>query len=77
MKPMKEPNPYHNITKPGPGQYDNDKENINNRGKYFNSKFSNSRCRIFSKTAKKGLISSRNIPGVGSYNQYSEFGSSK
>ena len=37
---------------PGPGSY-NLKESLNGSGKYFNSKLSDSRCRIFSRSIKK------------------------
>ena len=56
---------------PGPGTYQS-KENFNTTGRYFNSKFENSRCRVFSRSAKKNeFVPVSKVPGPGSYNFFS------
>lgn len=58
---------------PGPGAYNQDKENMNSSGMFFNSKFIDSRCRSFSRSSRKDIVtpSKKRIPGPGSYNHFS------
>ena len=62
---------------PGPGAYNTDKENLNTTGNFFNSRHESSRCRTFSKSQRKdeAITSRRKLPGPGSYNFFSDFGS--
>ena len=67
--------PRANDKTPGPGQYDRNKESMNENGKFFISKYNDSRCRSFSKSAENGVKKSElKVPGPGAYNYYSEFG---
>lgn len=76
IKPSKAYNPTANERTPGPGQYNNSKENMNQTGKYFISKYSDSRCRSFSKSLQPDveLRNKMGLPGPGAYNYFSEFG---
>ena len=73
--------PLKNKKIPGPGSYNTSKENINVTGKFFNSKFSSSRSRTFSKTSRDvddgnsgSVIGKKKLPGPGAYNIFTDFG---
>lgn len=49
---------------------------MNQTGKYFISKYADSRCRSFSKSSQPDVLLKNKaaLPGPGAYNYYSEFG---
>jgi hypothetical protein len=56
------------------GYYDTSKCQINQEGKYYLSRFKNSRCRTFSKSQRKFIEMANENPGPGHYRAPSEFG---
>ena len=59
---------------PGPGAYDVKCNELSKEGKYFVSKFSNSRVRTFSIEKRNDFANRNQVPGPGNYQSPSEFG---
>lgn len=78
IKNSKPYNPKSKLKTPAPSAYNLDKENLSGSGAYFNSKYSATKSRSFSKSHKYDETfykMKKKIPGPGAYPYFSEFGS--